>query len=212
MMKEATFSTNDGDGMKQTTRANLVAQIDLDGTLANYNKAILEGLERLRGPDEDIFLPNFGEEPEHIKNRLRAIRDKPGWWRELEPIPLGFKVLDILRKYGFNLNILTKGPWSNSASWTEKVDWCRKYVPDAAITITENKSNVYGKILMDDYIPYVEGWLEFRPRGLVIMPALPWNEGFEHPNVIRLTENNLHDVEIRVVEVVEKAVAAAQGV
>ncbi len=193
--------------MKQTTRNNLVAQIDLDGTLANYNKAILEGLELLRGPDEEIIHPNFGEEPPHIKNRIRAIRAKPGWWRDLEPIPLGFKVLDILRKYGFNLNILTKGPWSNSASWTEKVDWCRKYVPDAAVTITENKSNVYGKILMDDYIPYVEGWLEFRPRGLVIMPACPWNEGFEHPNVIRLTEDNLHEVEVRIVELVEKSLA-----
>jgi len=183
---------------------NLVALVDLDGTLANYDKAIIEGLEKLRGPDEPVILPCFGAEPPHIKARVKVIRAEPGWWENLEPIPLGFKVLELLRKYGFCLNILTKGPWSNSNAWTEKVRWCRKYVPDAAISITENKSLVYGKILMDDYIPYVEGWLEYRPRGLVIMPEQPWNIGYEHPNVIRLNNKTLHDVEIRIVDLLEK--------
>ena len=187
------------------TDPRLVALVDLDGTLANYSKAVFDGLELLRGPDEPLVLPNFGEEPPYIKNRIRLIRSVPSWWEELEPLPMGFKIVELLRKYNFSLNILTKGPWSNSNAWTEKVKWCRKYIADAAVTITEDKSIVYGKILVDDYIPYVESWLEFRPRGLVIMPAQPWNTGFEHPNVIRATKDNLHEVEIRIVETVEKA-------
>lgn len=190
-------------GKTEPLRDNLVGLVDLDGTLANYSKGVLEGLEKLRGPDEEMVFPNFGEEPEHIKNRIKAIRAQPGWWEDLEPLPLGFDILALLRKYGFRINILTKGPWSNSASWTEKVNWCRKYVPDAAVTISEDKSIVYGKVLVDDYIPYVEGWLEYRPRGLVIMPAQPWNVGYEHPNVIRCDENNLHEVEIRLVKLLE---------
>jgi len=181
----------------------LIALVDLDGTLANYTKAVIEGLERILGPDEQLVLPNFGEEPDYLKARIRLIRGQPGWWENLEPLPLGFDILEILRRYDFRINILTKGPWSNSASWTEKTKWCRKYVPDASVTISEDKSIVYGKILVDDYIPYVEGWLKHRPRGLVIMPATPWNVGFEHPNVIRCTPENLHEVEIRVVKLLE---------
>lgn len=184
-------------------RDGLLALVDLDGTLANYSKAVMDGLELIKGPDETVELPNFGDEPPHIKSRVRLIRGQPGWWENLEPLPLGFDILGLLRKYGFRLNILTKGPWSNSASWTEKVNWSRKYVPDAAITITEDKGIVYGKILVDDYIPYVEAWLAFRPRGLVIMPAQPWNEGFEHPNVIRCEKANLHEVEVRIIKLLE---------
>jgi len=44
---------------------------------------------------------------------------------------------------------------------------------------------VYGRALVDDWPPYVEAWLEYRPRGLVIMPDRPWNQGFSHPNVVR---------------------------
>jgi hypothetical protein len=186
---------------------SLVALVDLDGTVANYTKAVIEGLDRLRGPEEEVILPAFGKEPLHIKNRINLMRKVPGWWENLEPIPFGFKIVDLLRKYGFTLHVLTKGPYKSTASWTEKVVWCRKYLPDALVTITEDKGSVYGKILVDDHIPYVEDWLEYRPRGLVIMPAHPWNEGFEHPNVIRATEENLHEVEIRIVEILNRSLA-----
>jgi hypothetical protein len=47
---------------------------------------------------------------------------------------------------------------------------------------------VYGKALVDDYPPYVEKWLKYRPNGLVLMPAHDYNAGFRHPNVIRVTD------------------------
>ena len=49
---------------------SLVALVDLDGTVANYTKAVIEGLELLRGPEEEVILPAFGKEPPHIKNRV----------------------------------------------------------------------------------------------------------------------------------------------
>jgi hypothetical protein len=44
---------------------------------------------------------------------------------------------------------------------------------------------VYGRVLVDDWIPYGQAWLEWRPRGLLVLPAHAWNAGFEHPNAIR---------------------------
>jgi|GEM_PF-4745712 len=38
---------------------------------------------------------------------------------------------------------------------------------------------------------YIERWLTWRPRGLVIMPAQPWNEDFRHSNVLRYNGKNL---------------------
>ena len=47
---------------------------------------------------------------------------------------------------------------------------------------------------MDDYPDYALRWLEWRKRGLVIMPAHEYNKDFKHPNVIRYTGENLEEV------------------
>ena len=71
-------------------------------------------------------------------------------------------------------------------AWGEKLEWCRLHLPeDVQVTLTEDKGLVYGRVLVDDWPPYVLRWLEWRKRGLVIMPAREWNEGFEHRQVIR---------------------------
>lgn len=59
--------------------------------------------------------------------------------------------------------------------------------------VGRDKGGTYGRVLVDDYPKYVKDWLKHRPRGLVIMPAHSYNEGFTHPNVIRHdgTNNNL---------------------
>jgi hypothetical protein len=49
-------------------------------------------------------------------------------------------------------------------------------------------------VLVDDYPPYVQRWLAWRPRGRVIMPAHAWNAGFSHPNVLRYAGDNLEEV------------------
>ncbi len=56
---------------------------------------------------------------------------------------------------------------------------------------------MYGKMLTDDWPNYMIRWLEWRPRGLGIMPAQKWNEGFEHSNVVRYDGTNLAEVRDR---------------
>ena len=87
----------------------LIALFDMDGTLADYTKAINDALEPLKGPGEPDC-EDLWEAPGHIKKRMDLIKRKPGWWKALEPIEVGFKVMRIAQKLGFEVRVLTKGP------------------------------------------------------------------------------------------------------
>ena len=69
------------------------------------------------------------------------------------------------------------------------------------VTITRNKSLVYGRILVDDWPAFVGPWLANRPRGLAIIPAQPWNDHYWHPRAFRYTGDNFDGL--------KKCVAAA---
>jgi len=173
--------------------ADHIALVDLDSTVADYDKALREAMRSIEAPNEPSYADRYtgGTEPAYIEARRKLIQQKPGFWRNLEKIPLGFQVVDELRKTGFMLHVLTKGPQKNGAAWGEKLDWSREHLPDATVTVTGDKSIVYGRVLFDDFPPYFLAWLANRPRGLVVCVAHAWNEGFKkggaeaHPNVIR---------------------------
>jgi len=168
--------------------AEPIALFDLDGTLADYDAAMRRDMRLLQAPSEPDWHAHDDDEPEYLRQRAKIIRRQPGWWEELEKYPPGFEVLSVARELEFQCHVLTKGPASASSSWTEKLRWCQKHVPDLLVTVTQDKGLVYGKVLVDDWPPYVSRWLEWRPRGLVIMPAHPWNERFAHDNVLRYAD------------------------
>lgn len=170
-----------------------VALIDLDGSTADFDWAMAEELEKLRGPDEPP-LGNYRPAPSHIVARQRLIKKMPGFWRNLPPLQLGFDVVGILRELEFQLVVLSKGPRKNSTAWAEKAEWVIENIPDASITITENKSLTYGRALVDDWPEYYLPWLEVRPRGIVVAVAQSWNEGETHPRVVRYDGTNLKQV------------------
>jgi len=165
-----------------------IALIDMDGTLANYESAMRAKLTEIFG-DEVENKWFFGEH----KPAIEMIKTIPGFWRNLPKIELGFKIVELLKAGGFDLHILTRGPHNAINGWSEKVEWAREHLPNTPITITEDKGLVFGRILVDDWGPYCESWLKFRPRGLVIMPAYYHNEGYDRINpgrVIRATGDN----------------------
>lgn len=168
-----------------------IALFDLDGTLANYDKAMREHLKLLKSPHEPSF-DDFWDAPEHIEQRMRLIKKQPGWWLDLEPIESGFEILDLAGDLGFEIRVLTKGPYYSESAWTEKLQWCKKYLPHCVqVTITMDKSAVYGRVLVDDYTDYMSSWLSNRPRGLGIMPLNEQNKDFRHKNVIHYDGSNL---------------------
>ena len=165
-----------------------LALIDMDGTVADLDAALRIELAALASPGEPEF--QHGDEyPEWLENRRWMIMMQPGFWEELPEIPLGFQIVKHLEDWGFKTHVLTKGPSSKPRAWGEKLSWCRKHLPSSAVTVTEDKAQFYGRILVDDWKAYGMLWLGNRPRGLLIVPAQPWNVGAEswHPNVFRYT-------------------------
>ena len=173
---------------------DIIALFDLDDTLANYSKALYNDLDRIRDPKEPLPIV-FNKDPEkHLSARVDLIRNVPGWWRKLERLKLGFDILKEAKKLGFNIHILTQGPLSCPNSWTEKLQWSQRHVPEATPIVTRNKSITYGRVLVDDYPVFLKEWLDKRPRGIGIMPANEMNKDFTHPRVIRYDGQNLKEV------------------
>jgi 5'-nucleotidase len=169
-----------------------VALIDMDGTLADLDLAMAEQLAALASPGEPS-----GEGTKWLKARKALIKNQPGFWRNLPRLEEGFRVLGAIKEVGFSLNVLTKGPFKTTTAWSQKVEWCREHLGDTPVTITEHKGLSYGRVLFDDWPPYITDWLVWRPRGLVVMLGHPWNQGFRHPNVVRIDRANFDaDLEV----------------
>jgi 5'-nucleotidase len=163
---------------------NRVCLVDLDGTLADFDGAMTAMLKTLGGPSDarDYDDPAVWDLP-HITARRRLIKSQPGFWRNLAPLARGFQLLHLALELDCEVHVLTKGPVSTTNAWTEKVEWCKEHLPpEVKITITQEKSLVYGRILIDDWPAYFEPWLVRRPRGLVVCPAQRWNESYAQPH------------------------------
>jgi 5'-nucleotidase len=180
--------------------AEPVALFDLDGTLADFDTTMKSQLEILRSPGEGLSLAQeeiiMYEDVPYMKARRRLVKSQPGFWRNLPPLKLGFQILDVCRSIGFKPHVLTKGPAKAIAAYTEKVEWCKLHLPGIPVTISDDKGLVYGRVLVDDWPPYIRRWVQWRPRGLVVAVAHRWNEGIdkELPNVIRYRGDNLDQV------------------
>ncbi len=181
-----------------------IALIDLDGTIADYDSEMVAQMALLRSPGEAevVHRPLYDDDvPAYITARRKLIQRVPGFWRNLKPLALGYEVIDEMRQLQFQLHVLSKGPKSSPNAWTEKLEWCKEHLSDAAVTITLDKSLVYGRVLFDDYPPYFTRWLVNRPRGLVVCIAHPWNEEYasggpkHQPNIIRYDGTDL--IELR---------------
>lgn len=153
-----------------------IALIDLDGTVCDYDKALSIEMAKIADPNDPPYMKY--SDKIHLNARRKLIQNQPGFWRNLEPLTLGFEIIDDLTNIGFALNVLTQGPRKSLNAWSEKVEWSNKHLPGVNITITQNKALSYGRVLVDDFAPYFMSWLKHRPRGLVVCVAHPWNEIF----------------------------------
>jgi len=186
-------------GMREIEK---IALFDFDGVLADYDLAMARDYEKIKSPG-DLPYCSFkrDEEPPYVKERIKLIRCNPGWWRNLPEYKPGFDILKIAIDLGFQIRTSTKGPLSAINSLTEKGEWFKEHIkslaPESKLTITEDKGGIYGTVLVEDYWENIEKWLVWRERGLVVMPAHPWNEEHSHPSVIRYDGTNIDQVRER---------------
>ncbi len=166
-----------------------IALFDMDGTIVDFDGQMRRDIERMRSPNEEVIDP-WDRSKSWMIERRKTIMKQNGWWKNLPQLAPGLALLHLAVKMGYQIHILTKGPSAKPDAWKEKVEWCHDNLPmkesNIKITMTEDKGLVYGKVLVDDFPEYIEGWLQWRPRGLVIMPAQDHNVNFTHPNVIRM--------------------------
>jgi len=175
----------------------ITALFDMDDTLVDCTGGIVESLNQIAAPGEEVNLRVFGTKlPRHIKKRVDLIFRQQGWWRALKRLELGFDILKAAREVGFTPHILTKGPSSKPQAWKEKLEWIRNEdeLKGVQTTITEDKGLVYGRVLVDDWPGYMNRWLKWRTRGLGIMIAYPQNEKYSHPNVIKCDGTNMDEI------------------
>jgi len=180
--------------------AEPIALVDMDGTLCDFDGAMHAKLKELAAPGEYEDTDEYTHRP-HIQARWDLIKAQKGFWKCLEKFQLGFDVLGVLQELDFIVHVLTKGPVNTTSAWSEKAEWCKENIPGVPVTIGMDKGLMYGKVLVDDWPSYYMRWLEWRPRGLVIVPAHRWNEDVNHPNCIRYTGENLDDVRERLVAI-----------
>lgn len=184
-----------GNSKKRTTKTHEIALFDLDGTLADYDNRMSRDLRRLQERGEICYSPHDRDAPKYFGTRLDLIKSQSGWWLKLPKLKLGFDLLHAAINLGFQVQILTMGPHNTPSAWMEKVLWCHKHIGKfVKVTVTEDKSLVYGKILIDDTPDYLTGWLKLHPEGWGIMPANNANAQFHHPRVIRYDGTNLNAV------------------
>lgn len=175
-----------------------VALFDLDGTLADFDGAMTRGMRALAAPGETPWTSAHEQgEPPYLTARRRLVKQIRGFWSDLPRLEDGFRVLDMATELDFRIMVLSRGPRTNAVAWGEKLEWCRRNLAEnVQVTLTEDKGLVYGRVLVDDWPAYILRWLEWRKRGLVIMPDREWNQGFEHPQVVRYIAGR-NDAEVR---------------
>lgn len=186
-----------------------VALIDMDGTLCDYEGRMRRDLEQLQGPDEPPLPADLYDLPPHLEARAFLIKSSPDWWLNLPKIESGFFIVALCRKIGFRINVVTKGPWKTTSAWTQKVQWIQRHASRELaqvddISIVTNKGRHYGRVLFDDWGPYVQSWLEHRPRGLVVMPQTSYNRDIHHPNIVHWTGDNQDEVADRLLHAYER--------
>jgi len=168
------------DGFKpKKMDVDKIALFDMDECLVNFQGPLRDRLQKMAGPEETVP-ENLWEMPNHWYERAQAIKREPGFWRNLPKLQWGWDVLEIARDIGFDIHILSKGPTTGSRAWGEKVDWIHKYIPESTLHLTEDKRIAYGRVFVDDYWPFMETWLQNRPRGLGVV-----NYSSDlHPNLV----------------------------
>ena len=142
----------------------LTIHIDMDGVLANFEKAMIE----------------------HPKNGTKGFRpDLELDFTEFEPIPGSKEAVQKLSDMGHDIYIASTAPWNNPKAWTQKRLWIEKHFPalKRKLTLTHHKNLLIGDVLIDDTT--YRGQKDFQGTFIHFKPE----EGIDWPFVVQAVRN-----------------------
>lgn len=165
---------------------------DVDGTLFNFEKKIIQDLNAMNSPNEQEITALYREDiPDHLWDRMTYIKNQPGWWFTLPKIDNGFKLWEFTKNRGFRHVIVAKAPSCNELAIAEKIINIRKHfgrnVPFHIVSDEESyvKTDVKGDIIVEDSAMFAENWLEANPLGWSILMDNKYNKDFNHDRCVR---------------------------
>lgn len=122
-----------------------ILYFDMDGVLADFNKALQERVT----PE---LAMQYGEDLDQI----------PGIFNDLDPVPGAIYAFNELSDK-YDCYILSTAPWGNPEAWMEKRLWVEKHLGEGAykrLILSHNKHLNRGDYLIDDRLANGAGQFE----------------------------------------------------
>jgi 5'(3')-deoxyribonucleotidase len=99
------------------------------------------------------FPSAFDKVSEEKKRKFKNDMDEiPGIFAKMDPMPGAIEAYEKLSKK-YDTYILSTAPWENPSAWSDKLDWVKKHLGDAAykrLILSHNKNLNKGDYLIDD--------------------------------------------------------------
>ena len=147
---------------------------DMDGVLADFGRGVRE-LLHMKFYSQDEKRPNS-----YYDLLFKEIQEYKSFYQDLIPIPQGMDLFNFLyNKLGKDhVEILTAipNPKRNILNAAQnKIDWCRKYLPDVVVNIALRKEKINfvkskSSILIDDYTKNIDSWNKMGGTGILFTP------------------------------------------
>lgn len=137
----------------------MIILIDLDNTLADFDKALLATWRNLY-PDE-YFVPleerrsfhPHKDYPKHLQNKIEKLCHSEGFIRYLPPTPGGIAAVNTMINEGYDVRFCTSHLSGYDPCVLEKYQWVEAYFGAPAIDrliLTRDKTLIRGDLLIDD--------------------------------------------------------------
>ncbi len=155
--------------------------VDVDGVCADFNKGLLDYINRTQGTNltEDQITVYSTQEAfkQHWTPDVEDHVRSEGFCYNLDVIPGSIHAINELRARGYKILFVT-APYTRSKTWSyDRIEWLKKYfnASHKDIIFAHDKKFVYGMTLIDDKVQNVVDW-SMKWRDTSILYSQPWNK------------------------------------
>lgn len=165
------------DGPGAALRAKTIL-VDMDSMIAEFYWRILSDYWNHTGvrlPDDFI---NGWDSKFPNGQSMHDYFSRPGFFRELEPVPGGLEVLKKYHDQGHEIVVASSATLTNAPG--EKFEWLSEYAPwihRDRVAFFKEKWRLQGDILLDDHHENARKFKIFNPKGKTAGILYPYNQG-----------------------------------